>query len=230
VLKWDLRSGIRLLVMRIGRSASPALLDNLRAVLSYLEIGYWVERTPSELRPQVVDDKTELFKLALARVTGERPIYLEFGVYQGRSMRWWSQHLPNAEAQLIGFDSFEGLPEDWRPDYDAGAFATDGPPTIDDDRVSFEVGWFEDTLAKFQMPEHDQLIINIDCDLYSSTVTVLNYLEPYIQAGTLIYFDEFADRDHEMRAFNELSRRSPLEFRPLGHARGGFHFLFEVAK
>lgn len=216
------------MLMRVGRRTTPALLDNLRAVLTYLELGHWVEHTPSALVPQVVEDDTDLFELALARVVGERPIYLEFGVYKGRSMRWWSQRLPHAGAKLVGFDSFEGLPEDWRPNYDAGAFATGGPPSIDDERVSFEVGWFEDTLGSFEMPEHDQLIINIDCDLYSSTTTVLNWAEPHLKVGTLIYFDEFSDRDHEMRAFNEFSSRSPHEFRPLGYASGGFHWLFEV--
>jgi hypothetical protein len=199
-------------------------------VLTSLELGYWLEHSQSAHRPQVLKDTTELFELAMAKVTGERPVYLEFGVFKGRSMRWWSHHLPHVAAKLIGFDSFEGLPEDWRPDYDAGAFATGGPPNIDDERVSFVVGWFDDTLEKFQMPEHDQLIINIDCDLYSSTDTVLNWVEPHLKAGTLIYFDEFSDRDHEMRAFNELSSRSSHEFRPLGYAGGGFHWLFEVVK
>ena len=110
------------MLMRVGRRTTPALLDNLRAVLTYLELGHWVEHTPSALVPQVVEDDTDLFELALARVVGERPIYLEFGVYKGRSMRWWSQRLPHAGAKLVGFDSFEGLPEDWRPNYDAGAF------------------------------------------------------------------------------------------------------------
>src|SRR5690242_10562554 len=155
--------------MRVGRRSSPVLLDRVRSVLSYLELGYRIEHDPSSSTPQAVKDYRALFELALTRVTGERPVYLEFGVYKGRSMRWWSSHLTQAGATLVGFDSFEGLPEDWRPDYDAGAFATGGPPSIDDERVSFVVGWFEDTIAGFEMPDHDQLIVNIDCDLYSST-------------------------------------------------------------
>jgi hypothetical protein len=96
--------------------------------------------------------------------------------------------------------------------------------------VSFQVGWFDDTLPEFRVPDHDQLIINIDSDLYSSAVTVLQWAEPYFQPGTLIYFDEFADRDHEMRAFNELKARSPHDFQPVGVAHGGLHWLFEVTK
>jgi macrocin-O-methyltransferase TylF-like protien len=143
-------------------------------------------------------------------------------------MRWWAQHLPQPDATLVGFDSFEGLPEDWRHDVKSGHFRTDGTPQIDDNRVSFEVGWFDDTLPKFTVPDHDQLIINIDSDLYSSALTVLRWTEPYIRPGALIYFDEFCDRDHEARAFSEWRTRSPYQFRPLGLAEGGVSWLFEV--
>jgi hypothetical protein len=230
VPKLDVTTAIRLSLMKVGRRATPKQLANLCSVLSYLELGHWLEHDLSGLAPQVVADEWALFDLALAKVTGDKPLYLEFGVFEGRSMRWWSHHLTHAEARLVGFDSFEGLPEDWRPGFGTGRFATGEPPKIDDDRISFEVGWFDDTLPKFEIPEHDQLIINVDSDLYSSAVAVLTWAEPYLKAGVLIYFDEFHDRDHEMRAFNELLARSSHEFRPLAIARGGVHWLFEVVK
>jgi hypothetical protein len=79
------------------------------------------------------------------------------------------------------------------------------------------------------VPEHDQLIVNIDCDLYSSADTVLRWLEPHLRPGTLVYFDEFPDRDHEMRALQELLSRSDYRFVPVAIGRGGMHWLFEVA-
>jgi hypothetical protein len=166
--------------------------------------------------------------MALARVQGARPLYLEFGVFEGRSMRWWASHLKTPDARLVGFDSFEGLPEDWRPGLGIGHFATGQPPAIDDSRVSFEVGWFDDTLPRFSIPEHDQLILNIDCDLYSSALSVLHWATPHLRAGTLVYFDEYPDRDHEMRALAEYRRHSRWAFVPIGFARGGIHWLFEV--
>jgi hypothetical protein len=202
-------------------------LANLRSVLSYLEIGRSI-LTPDTAEPAVVADEFALFDIALRKVTGARPLYLEFGVFEGRSMRWWSRNLRQPEANLVGFDSFEGLPEDWRPGLDAGHFSTGKPPEIDDPRVSFRVGWFDETLPGFTPPEHDQLIVNVDSDLYSSAVTVLSWAEPYLRPGSLIYFDEFPDRDHELRAFNELKARSSLRFVPLGLAHGGIHWLFEV--
>src|SRR5690349_1873786 len=98
-------------------------------------------------------------------------------------MRWWLQHLRHIDARLIGFDSFDCLPENWRPGLGTGHFANEKPPEIDDDRVSFAVGWFDDTLPKFETPEHDQRIINLDPDVYSSAVTALTWAEPYLKAG-----------------------------------------------
>jgi hypothetical protein len=66
-------------------------------------------------------------------------LYLEFGVFEGRSMRGWSSHLTASGAHPIGFDSFEGLPEDWRPGLGTGHFATGQPPDIADPRVRFVV-------------------------------------------------------------------------------------------
>ena len=222
-----LKSGIRLGLMRAGRRASAKQLALLRSVLSYLEIGHGLSE--QAVRPPAVADEFGLFELALRQVSGSKPLYLEFGVFEGRSMRWWSEHLPQPDATLVGFDSFEGLPEDWRPGLGTGHFSTGKVPQIADPRVSFQVGWFDDTLPKFEIPEHDQLIVNVDSDLYSSAVTVLNWVEPYLIPGSLLYFDEFPDRDHEMRAFGELRARSSRTFTPIGIAHGGIHWLFEVS-
>lgn len=88
------------------------------------------------------------------------------------------------------------------------------------------VGWFDDTLADYKPPEHDQLIVNVDSDLYSSARTVLSWLEPHVAQGTLVYFDELPDRDHEMRAFLESLAANGRSVTPLGAANGGLHWLF----
>jgi hypothetical protein len=214
--------------MAIGRHLNDGHLANLRSALSYLEIGRDLSHRGPDEQPVAVEDYTDLFELALGKITGERPLYLEFGVFEGRSIRWWSSHLTASGAHLIGFDSFQGLPEDWRPGLGTGHFATGQPPDIADPRVRFVVGWFDETLPSFVAPAHDQLIINIDSDLYSSALTVLNWATPLLRPGTFLYFDEYPDRDHEMRALAEYARSSRFEFFPLGFARGGVHWLFEV--
>ncbi len=222
------KPAVRLALLRAGRHVATSQLVHLRSVLSYLELGQWLRSQPPDTRPAVVASKTDLFEVARRRIVGHAPLYLEFGVFEGRSMRWWSDNLSQSDATLVGFDSFEGLPEGWRPGYASGHFRTGKPPEINDRRVSFQVGWFDDTLPSFIVPDHDQIIMNVDSDLYSSASTVLHWAESYMRPGTLIYFDEFPDRDHEMRAFNELRMRSPHQFRPIAIASGGLHWLFEI--
>ena len=109
-----------------------------------------------------------------------------------------------------------------------GEFQTADRPSIDDPRVSFVQGWFSETLPGFVVPPHDQLIVNVDSDLYSSAKTVLSLGPPPARAGALLYFDEFADRDHELRALKELIKNESLQLVPIAGGGGGADFLFKV--
>jgi hypothetical protein len=219
---------IKAAALALGKRLDEAHLARLRSALGYLEIGSLLSRLSGGSDVTALPDRFSVFQRAVDEVRGARPLYLEFGVYRGWTMRWWSEHLTQPGAQLVGFDSFAGLPQSWRPGFEAGRFETDGPPDIRDPRVSFVTGWFEDTLAGFKPPEHDQLIVNIDCDLYSSTETALAWVEPYLASGTLLYFDELSDRDHELRALEELLARSSVKLEPVALAGAGTHVLFRV--
>src|ERR1022692_2079890 len=62
--------------------------------------------------------------------------YLEFGVYQGESMQVWADLNTHPDSRFVGFDSFEGLPEDWTKGKPAGTFDAGGKtPAIPDPRV-----------------------------------------------------------------------------------------------
>ena len=39
--------------------------------------------------------------------------YLEFGVSRGVSFRWWVDHITSEGSRFYGFDTFDGLPENW---------------------------------------------------------------------------------------------------------------------
>jgi hypothetical protein len=62
--------------------------------------------------------------------------------------------------------------------------------------------------------------LHIDCDLYSSTKTVLHYLGNRIRSGTVIVFDEYFNyvgwRNHEYKAFAEFIAASGLSYRYIG--------------
>ena len=103
---------------------------------------------------------------------------------------------------------------DWKIDKRKDAFSTGGRlPQIDDARVKFLKGLFQETLAKYVLPDHDILVINIDCDLYSSASFVLKSLAKYLRRGTYIYFDEFCDRNNELRAFRDFMIARDKRFR-----------------
>ncbi len=177
--------------------------------------------------PRRVESRPDVYDQLIAAVRDQRVLYLEFGVWQGRSIRYWSERLRNPDAHLHGFDSFEGLPESWNMLYKKGLFSTNGQtPQIDDPRVKFFKGWFEETLPRYQPPPHDQLVINIDADLYSSTKFVLNALKGYINIGTYIYFDEFCDRNNELRAFDEFLAETKMRFEVASASRSLMYIAF----
>jgi hypothetical protein len=172
-------------------------------------------------------NRVAVFDLVASRVQDKKVLYLEFGVYKGASIRYWSQKLRHPEAKLHGFDSFEGLPEDWEQ-YRKGHFDLRGHiPDIDDPRVRFFKGWFNEVLPGYSLPSHEVLIIVMDADLYSSTIYVLRHLRTYIRPGTYIYFDEMNHVDHEPKAFNEFMKGSSLKFRPVTADKSLDHAVFE---
>lgn len=147
---------------------------------------------------------------------GARPLdYLEFGVFEGKSLACWCALNPNPRSRFFGFDSFEGLPEQWNG-APAGTYGAAGKlPEIDDARVQFIVGWFQESLPKFlatYRPENP-LVIHNDSDLYSSTLFTLTSLNSFIKPGTLVIFDEFYDPVHEYKALIEYTCSYMRQFR-----------------
>ncbi len=98
-------------------------------------------------------------------------------------------------------------------------------PDVGDVRARFVVGWFDDTLQSFEAPEHNRLLIKIDSGLYSSAVIVLSWARPHIQIGDFVYFDEFADRLNEVRAFIEFLVAFGQQVEILAASRRMMHIL-----
>ena len=150
---------------------------------------------------------------AEAEPPSKKILYLEFGVASGKSIKYWAERLKAEDALLFGFDTFEGLPEAWGL-LQKGHFSTGGKlPCIDCPNVNYVRGLFQETLPMFVLPEHDTLIINVDCDIYSAAAFVLNSLGPHMRPGTLLYFDEFSDRTHELKAYKDFLNLSGKQFR-----------------
>ena len=164
------------------------------------------------------DDKTNYLKYVLnyTKKVG-LALYMEFGVYKGDSINFISETLP--DKIIYGFDSFEGLPETWWQEdkYPKGHFSLNGNLPQVNENVRLIKGWFNETLPDF-VKKHPEpcAFIHVDCDLYSSTKTVLDTLKNQIVSGTIIAFDEYFNypgwQENEYKAFMEFIAWSGLEF------------------
>ena len=161
-----------------------------------------------------------------------KPIsYLEFGVYKGDSIRWWTRENTDPASRFVGFDSFQGLPQDWHPEHLKGHFSTDGRiPDIRDERCSFKVGLFSESLPKFltEFQFDHRLVVHLDADLHGSTLYVLCLLRPYLKPGDILIFDEFSDGCHEFRAFYDFLSAFDLNYVALANGKNFWHFALQV--
>ena len=85
-------------------------------------------------------------------------------------------------------------------------------------RISTVKGFFEKSLENFSFPKNSKIaLVYIDCDYYTSTKTVLNFLTDYLSHGMIIAFDDwdcyFADNQRGQRlAFQEWSKKNKKNF------------------
>jgi hypothetical protein len=165
-------------------------------------------------------------------------LWLEFGVYRGRSIQTISGQTDNI---VYGFDTFTGLPEEWNIENPKGCYSVGGgipagaivgenqsmyqaTPTMNyepwNENVHLIEGLIEDTLPSF-IEEHKSPIafLHIDTDIYSACSFALTTLRDRIVDGTIICFDELLDypdyKDHELKAFAEFLVETGYDFDPL---------------
>jgi tetratricopeptide (TPR) repeat protein len=145
----------------------------------------------------------------------------EFGVGSGRSLRMTQEILP-LDISIHGFDTFTGLPQAWG-DEPAGAYSTGGIVPNLGGLVCFHKGLFGDTITPFLEEMGDGAFLayaNIDCDLYTSTLDILEAMHGRIVKGTILIFDEYichpSWRQDEFRAWRECCKRFGWEYEYLG--------------
>ena len=154
--------------------------------------------------PKLLGSGYTVLKKAYEAMSLKNGLILEFGVRHGTSIR---QLASFTSKPIYGFDSFEGLPEDWHQE-SKEVYSTKGKVPQVPSHVTLIPGWFEETLPLFLgKHEGDIALMNIDCDIYSSTKTVLDLLSSRIKKGTIILFDEYIGNLHweedEHKAFME---------------------------
>lgn len=195
-------------------------IENARQYQALLETAQFVNETFPTLRS--FSNRFDLLTYALQQIKNPtQGLVCELGVWQGATINHIARYLP--ETTIYGFDSFKGLPEDWRDVYPKGAFAVKSKPNVRQNVVLIE-GLFQDTLSPFlQQQSTPALFLHIDCDLYSSTKTVLQAFASHVQKNTVIVFDEFFNypgwRTGEYKAFMEFAQQYNVMFEYIGYCR-----------
>lgn len=194
----------------------------------------WLARWRAMMSVTPIEEVADRYALYehVQRMLGPGAItYLEFGVHTGKSLRAWLASNRAAASRFVGFDTFTGLPEHWNQTFRQGAFSTGGnPPAIDDPRVEFEIGLFQNTLRPFlkTFEPRGHLVVHLDADLYSATLYALTQLDAHMPAGTILVFDEFQSYLHEFRAWYDYISAYCRAWRPLAWAHRGVHIAIEL--
>lgn len=148
-------------------------------------------------------------------------VFMEFGVATGRTINHFARVKPI--DTIYGFDSFQGLPEDWTSRMPKGFFHRHGNLPRVRDNVALHVGWFNETLPDWKAVHGDSPIqlLHVDCDLYSSTATILETLKNNIVVDTVIVFDEYINypgwQQDEFRAWQEFVVKYNVGYSYIGY-------------
>lgn len=147
---------------------------------------------------------------------------LEFGVYKGQSINVIARKLP--KSRIYGFDSFEGLEEDWSGYLMIkGAFSTDGSVPKCRSNVELVKGWYTDTLPKFlEKSTASQVhLLHMDSDTFTPTIYVLKSLLVMLKKGSIVIFDEYFGyqgwKQHEYKAWEEIVSTNNIRYRYIGY-------------
>ena len=158
--------------------------------------------------------KERLLDYALSKI--KKGTLLEFGVRHGESIRYIANRLK--DRKIHGFDSFEGLPEDWTGNaFSQNDFTLNGKMPQVPENVILHKGWFDKTISEYNKKHDDDIaFINLDCDIYSSTKTVFDELVHKIKKDTIILIDDFFNyrnwKQHQYKAFQEFVEEYQIKF------------------
>jgi len=146
--------------------------------------------------------------------------FLEFGVYTGGSINLFAKQLQSVNKEVYGFDSFEGLKEDWLTHvfFPKGALSLNKKKPKVLKNVKLIAGYIQDTLEEFLNQSEKKRIIfaHMDMDTYESTKFALIKIKPFLKKGSIILFDEFYGypnwEQEEYKAFKEVFNKEEFKF------------------
>lgn len=173
--------------------------------------------------------------LASNNVIGD---YFEFGSHRCRTFRMALTEAKRRSLDFMhfySFDSYQGLPEP-TTDHDVTAYKKGALATSEEnflemvknhgiylDQVKTFKGYYDQSLTPTLQKEllktgRKIAFLCVDCDLYESAVPVFNFIEPFLQEGTVVFIDDFFAGYHGSpakgvpKAFAEFQERTKFRF------------------
>jgi O-methyltransferase len=190
----------------------------------FSNLGYLIksEAFYNSIPAKLIDHRDNVHELLSSQhINKEMQIsFFEFGVYRGQTFAIWVKNNKNPSSVFAGFDTFTGLPEDWG-NIRKGSYSAKGAlPDIKDSRVTFQIGLIQDKLPSFvsSIQKGVKKIIHIDVDLYNATLFTLITMQPYLEKGDIIIFDDFftlTKATHEFRALFDFLSLYKLTYLPV---------------
>ena len=153
----------------------------------------------------------------------ENDLFLEFGVFKGESLNFFSNKLKPYSSKIYGFDSFDGLSHDWlgNINHSAKTFKTSQIPPHDKEKIELVVGNVFETLDKFieeriKRQNLKIVFIHMDLDIYEPSSFVLKKIKPFLKSGAIILFDQLYNypgwKEGEYKALKENFNDNEYEY------------------
>jgi hypothetical protein len=205
--------------------------------LAYIsKLSKWVRQTPKSdfndfyTRHHDYTKRYDLYDHIVQSESLSEIYYIEFGVAQGQSFKWWVENLKSRDSRFVGFDTFSGLPEDWGYFKKGDMSANDSFPDVNDERCRFVKGIFQETLPSFLKEFRTDLrkVIHMDADIYTSTLFALTMMGPFLNKNDILIFDEFNVPMHEFKAFTEFLSSYYVKVSVIGAVNNYYQTAFKI--
>ncbi len=183
----------------------PEFIPSYDFIENFITINQAKEKLRDEISKEVTGNNSDLIA--------------EFGVNKGESFVQLCSLFPT--QTIYGFDAFKGLPDGghWKGNMiHTHEFKHGGVPTFEIPKNGEIInGWFENTLPEFfNSPRGFSKFLHIDCDVYSSTVTILENCRDTLGKGTIIVFDDYCNypgwRNGEWKAWQEFVKKYSIKY------------------
>ncbi|HUR11474.1 MAG TPA: TylF/MycF/NovP-related O-methyltransferase [Flavitalea sp.] len=158
--------------------------------------------------------------------------FVEFGVEEGNSLKWWLAENQCEASIFIGLDTFEGLPEKWGYFKKGDMSFPMEQLTITDSRLRLFRGLFQQTANKALelINQSSRSIFHMDADIFSSTLFALTQCYRFMKPGDLVLFDEFTTPTHEFSAFKLFTESFYIEYEVISAAANYSFLAIEIKK